>query len=49
MNGAVKDYIITIIASIALVIFAFGLALLTGCSDVNRIAAYCLENPRNCD
>lgn len=28
----------------------FGVAaLLSGCEDARRIAAYCLENQRNCD
>lgn len=38
---------------IAAVIFAlclFGAAvLLTGCDSAGRIAAYCLQDPRNCD
>lgn len=44
-----KDFFVTAIWTAAFVVFLFGLALLTACSDATRIAAYCIEHPEKCD
>lgn len=39
-----------LIMSIIYALSLFGAAaLLTGCEGAGRIAAYCLQDPRNCD
>jgi hypothetical protein len=45
-----RETIRFLVSSIIFILALFGAAvLLTGCDDARRIAAYCLQNPRNCD
>lgn len=44
-----RDFIVTVLYAVAFIVFLFGLAVLTACSDATRIAAYCIEHPEKCD